>query len=535
MSEQREKMDFDVVIVGAGPAGLSAAIRLGQLNQSRENPLSICVIEKGAYVGAHLLAGAVFEPAVLSELIPDWQQKNAPLNIPVKQDQFLWFTKKRSRRLPVPPTMHNQGNFIISVELLAQWLAQQAEALGVNIFPGFAGKQIIFSPEGKAIGIQTGGQGDQPAIDLLAKQIILTEGCRGFLTEQIIRKFNLRAECDPQSYALGLKEIWEVNSAAYQPGLVVHTQGWPLDYQTYGGGFIYHLSQNQVAVGFAVGLDYRNPYLDPFAELQRFKTHPHVRKLLQGGKCISYGARSLNEGGLQAIPKLTFPGGLLAGCGPGFLNVGKIKGIHNAMRSGMLAAETIFAAAEHLEAGQELTAYAEKIADSPIIPELFKVRNLRPGFHFGWWAGMALAGIDQYLFCGHAPWTWHYRHADYTRLKPARDCVKINYPKADGKLTFDKLTQLYLSGTRHHEAGPCHLILKNPEVPIAVDLEKYAGPEQRYCPAAVYEFVQTGNAYRLQINFANCLHCKACDIKDPTQNIIWSPPPGGDGPNYIAM
>lgn len=540
----REKMDFDVVIVGAGPAGLSAAVRLGQLNQQRAAPLSVCVIDKGAYVGAHILGGAVLEPSALNELIPNWAELNPPLQTPVSRDEFLLLTARRSWQMPVPPTMHNHGNYVISLELFCQWLAQQAEALGINIFPGFAAQQIIFSADGQVQGVQTGDKGlnadgtpgpaFQPGIDLTARQTIFAEGCRGSLTEQVIQKFNLRQNSSPQSYALGLKEIWEVDSPAYEPGLVTHTQGWPLDTKTYGGGFVYHQEKNKIALGFVVGLDYPNPYLDPFQELQRFKTHPHIRRILTGGKCIGYGARSLNEGGWQAIPKLTFPGGLLVGCGAGFLNVGKIKGIHNAMRSGMLAAESI-AQAEPAELNVELKAYAQKIKTSAIIPELYQVRNLRPGFHFGFWAGIIMAAIDQYLLRGHAPWTLGYPHADHTQLKLARDCVEIQYPKADGQLTFDKLTQVYLSNTRHREGEPCHLILKDPQIPVQFNLPQFAGPEQRYCPAAVYEFIVEGGKTRLQINAANCLHCKACDIKDPTQNIRWQTPEGGDGPNYTAM
>jgi electron-transferring-flavoprotein dehydrogenase len=533
MAASREKMDFDVVIVGAGPAGLSAAVRLGQLNQQRPTPLSVCVVEKGAYVGAHLLAGAVLEIGALNELVPDWREKNPPLHTPVTHDQFLWLTQRRAWRLPVPALMRNQGNYIISLELLCQWLAQQAEALGIHIFPGFSASEIIFSPEGAVLGMRTHDQGSQPGIDLYAKQTILAEGCRGSLSEQVMRRFQLRAACDPQSYALGLKEIWAVDSPVYQPGLVVHTVGWPLDSRTYGGGFIYHFSKNKAALGFVVGLDYQNPYLDPFQELQRFKTHPHVRQLLNGGKCISYGVRSLNEGGLQAIPQLTFPGGLLIGCGAGFLNVGKIKGIHNAMRSGAAAAEAI--AQAELTSGMVLSAYAQKIAESPIITELKQARNLRPGFHQGFWAGMAMAAVDQYLFRGRAPWTLHYHHSDYTQLRPAQDYTPIVYPKPDGVLTFDKLTQVSLTGVHHRESEPCHLILKDLKIPIDFNLKKFAGPEQRYCPAAVYEFVTMGDSVHLQINSTNCLHCKACDIKDPSQNIIWTVPEGGDGPRYTEM
>lgn len=537
-------MDFDVLIVGAGPAGLSAAIRLGQLNQQQQSPLSICVIEKGAYVGAHILGGAVIEPSALDQLLPEWSEKARFPHTAVSQDEFLFLTQRRSWSLPIPAILNNRGNYIISLGLFCQWLAEQAETLGINIFPGFAATEIIFSPEGRVLGVQTGDKGlnadrtpgsaFQPGINVYAQQTLLAEGCRGSLSEQIMRHFNLRQKCDPQSYGLGIKEIWEVDSPAYQPGLVTHTQGWPLDKKTYGGGFIYHETQNRVALGFVVGLDYSNPYLDPFQELQRFKTHPRVRTLLTGGKCIAYGAKSLNEGGWQAVPQLTFPGGLLVGCGAGFLNVGKIKGIHNAMWSGMIAAEAIMQT-EAEKLNQQISIYSEKMAQSCVMSDLHNVRNLRPGFHYGFWAGMTMAAIDQYIFRGHAPWTLHYPDADYTRLKPADYYAPIQYPKPDGKLTFDKLTQVYLSGTRHRESEPCHLILKNPQIPVQFNLKQFAGPEQRYCPAAVYEFVVEDKKTRLQINAANCLHCKACDIKDPSQNILWTPPEGGDGPNYTDM
>jgi len=541
----REKMDFDIVIVGAGPAGLSAAIRLGQLNQQRlDKPLSICVIEKGAYIGAHILGGAVLEPSALNRLIPDWQTKNAPLNTPVTEDQFWFLTRHKRWRLPTPPVMRNQGNYIISLENFCQWLGQQAESLGIHIFPEFAASEIIFSNTNSVLGVRTGdkglnadgtpGPGFQQGIDLYARQTIFAEGCRGSLTEQIIKKFNLRQASDPQSYALGLKEIWEVNSPEYLPGKVIHTQGWPLDRKTYGGGFIYHEGQNRVSLGFAVGLDYQNPYLDPFEELQRFKTHPHIRTLLSGGKCLSYGAKSMNEAGWQAIPKLIFPGGLLVGCGAGFLNVGKIKGVHNAMLSGILAADAIFQT-ELQNLDQELTHYARLVATSPIIPDLYQVRNLRPGFHYGFWLGMLLAGIDQFLLRGHSPWTFHFKQPDHNELQPARKYHPIPYPKPDGQLTFDRLSQVYLSGTHHREGQPIHLILKNPKIPLEFNLKEFAGPEQRYCPAGVYEFIYNDGQIRLQINAANCLHCKACDIKDPSQNIVWTSPEGGDGPNYTDM
>ncbi len=541
---ERERMNFDVIIVGAGPAGLSAAIRLGQWNQKASAPLSVCVIDKGALVGAHILSGAVLEPSALNLLIPDWKNKNAPLQTAVCEDQFLLLTKKNHWRLPVPLVMKNDGNYIISLELFCQWLAEQAEALGIAIFPGFAATNLLFDDENQVIGVQTGDKGlnaegrptavFQPGIELYAKQTILAEGCRGSLTEKVLHHYHLREKCEPQSYGLGIKEIWEVDSPEYRPGRVVHTVGWPLDRQTYGGSFVYHLDQQRVAIGLIMGLDYQNPYLDPFQELQRLKTHPYFCDLLRKGRCISYGARSLNEGGWQAIPKLTFPGGLIVGCGAGFLNVGKIKGTHTAMLSGILAADTLTDAFTK-QGDSELFSYEQKIRQSSIATELYQVRNLRPGFHYGLWMGLCHAALDQYIFRGQAPWTLHYRHPDHSMLKSAQKSVKITYPKPDGKLTFDKLTQVYLSGTQHREPQPCHLILKDTSIPIDINLMQFDSPEQRYCPAAVYEIVMHLGQKKLQINAANCLHCKACDIKDPLQNIIWTPPEGGDGPNYVAM
>lgn len=538
----RESMEFDVLIIGAGPAGLSAAIRLAQLNQQRQTPLSICVLEKGATVGAHILSGAALEPHALNELIPDWSSKNAPLNVPVTEDLFYLLNTQRTFRLPVPATMKNHGNFIISLGKFCKWLGEQAESLGVNIFPGFAASKILFNEHNQVIGVQTSDMGldkqgnptdrFQPGINLYAKQTLLAEGCRGSLSEQIMQHYQLRNDCDPQSYGIGIKELWKISPEKHKQGRVIHTVGWPLDSQTYGGSFIYHYENNLVALGLVVGLDYKNPYLDPFKEMQRLKTHPLIKELLTGGECVSYGARALNEGGWQAIPKLTFPGGLFIGCSAGFLNVAKIKGTHTAMKSGMLAAETIHAT-ESL-AGKELTNYQTAIKTSWIYPELYRARNVRPAFHKGLWAGLTYSVIDQYILRGRAPWTFHYK-PDHLSLNLAKNSTKIIYPKPDGKLTFDKLTQVFLTGTKHRENEPCHLHLKDPNIPITINLPKYDAPEQRYCPAAVYEIVTPNNQPQLQINAPNCIHCKTCDIKDPTQNIIWRVPEGGDGPNYSNM
>lgn len=539
-----EKMEFDVVIVGAGPAGLSAAIRLAQINQKSQKNLSICVLEKGAEVGAHLLSGAVLEPTALNELIPDWREKQAPLNVPAIKDQFILLSKKRAWRLPVPTSMKNEGNYIISLGVFCKWLASQAESLGVNIFPGFAVNKVLYNDKDHVIGVQTGDMGldirsqpsdrFQPGIQLYAKQIVFAEGCRGSLSQELMQKFNLRKSCDPQSYAIGIKELWRVNSKLHHPGHVIHTIGWPLDYKTYGGSFIYHSENNQIAIGFVVGLDYQNTYLDPFQEFQRFKTHPWVRPILEDGECLNYGARALNEGGWQSIPKLTFPGGMLIGCAAGLLNVAKIKGTHTAMKSGMLAAESIFSAILADKNSNEIVSYAENIQQSWIYKELYLVRNVRPAFHQGLWIGLCYSAFDQYILRGKAPWTFHYK-ADHLCLKPAKQCKRIDYPKPDGKITFDRLTQVYLSGTHHREDQPCHLRLKDVTIPIKVNLAAYDGPEQRYCPAGVYEYIKKEDNLYFQINAANCVHCKTCDIKDPPQNIIWTVPEGGDGPNYREM
>jgi electron-transferring-flavoprotein dehydrogenase len=540
MSIERESMEFDVVIVGAGPAGLSAAIRLAQAKQD----LSICVIEKGATVGAHILSGAVLEPCALDELIPDWKQLDSPVNIPVTQDRFYMLSKKRAWHTPTPSTMRNEGNYVISLGQFCQWLATQAEALGVSIFPGFSAAEILYDDNDSVIGVQTGDMGldksgqatdrFQAGIRLLAKQTLFAEGCRGSLTELLIKKFDLSKDADPQTYGIGLKELWTIKPEKHQAGKVIHTLGWPLDNKTYGGSFIYHGDNQQIAIGFVIGLDYQNPYLDPFEEFQRFKTHPFIADLLEDGECLNYGARALNEGGLQSLPKLSFPGGLLIGCSAGFLNVGKIKGIHTAMKSGMLAAETIL---ENINAlpGTELEDYQAAIKNSWIYSELHSVRNLRPGFKKGLWLGLANATIDQTIFRGKAPWTLKHKTADHNSLKPANNATPIVYPKPDGKLSFDRLTQVFLSGTRHNENEPCHLKIKDLSIPIEYNLKKYDAPEQRYCPTGVYEIVTDNGNSKLQINAANCVHCKTCDIKDPKQNIVWLTPEGGDGPNYGNM
>ncbi len=538
--QQREKMAFDVLIVGAGPAGLAAAIRFAQLSKQKNQPLSICVIEKGSTVGAHLLSGAVLEPDALNELLPDWQSKKTDLGTAVTRDHFYFLTAKRAIALPTPKAMHNKGNLIVSLNQLCIWLASEAENLGVSIFPGFPGYKLLFDDKQHCvIGVQTNDMGlnsdgqptarFQAGINLLAKQTILAEGCRGSLTETAINKFMLRKNSAPQSYGIGLREVWQLNDLKHKIGTVVHTVGWPLHRQTYGGGFMYHFENNLLALGLVVGLDYQNPYLDPFQELQKFKTHPMIKPLLANGECIAYGAKALNEGGYQAIPKLSFPGGMIVGCGAGFVNVAKIKGIHNAIRSGIIAAETVL---EHeLTPQVDYTELTSIVKQSAIGQELYRCRNLRPAFHKGLWNGLIYSAFDQFILCGNAPWTFRYK-ADYLALKPAKSFQPIHYAKPDGKITFDKLTQVYLTATRHREDEPCHLKLRDPALAIKVNYLIYASPESRYCPAAVYEIVDKETNPRLQINFANCIHCKTCDIKDPRQNIEWRTPEGGDGPNY---
>ncbi len=542
---QREAMEFDVVIVGGGPAGLSAAIRLKQINPET----SVCLIEKGGEIGAHILSGAVMDPRALTELIPDWQAQDAPLDTPVSCDRFAFLTRSGSFDVPnfmLPQCFQNHGNYIISLGQVCRWLGAQAEALGVDVFPGFAGAEILYTEQGAVRGIATGDMGVerngehgpayQPGMELIGKYTLFAEGCRGHLGKQLEAKFNLRANADPQTYALGIKELWEVPASQHEKGLVMHTAGWPLKTDTYGGGFIYHFGENLVSLGLVVGLGYTNPFLSPFEEMQRMKTHPQLAGLLNGGKRIAYGARALAAGGLQSMPRLDFPGGALIGDDAGMLVASRIKGSHAAIKSGMLAAE---AAAAALAAGRmqdELTAYPEAFRASWLYEELHTARNFKPWMAKGLVTGSLMFGIDQVLLRGKAPWTLH-NTADHTKLKPAAECSLIDYPKPDGVLTFDRLSSVFLSNTNHEEDQPCHLQLKNADVPIEINLALYDAPEQRYCPAGVYEIVRDANAThpRLQINAQNCVHCKTCDIKDPTQNINWVTPQGGEGPIYTQM
>ena len=539
----RESMEYDVVIIGAGPSGLACAIRLKQLANESEKELNVCVVEKGSEVGAHTLSGAVIETRALNELLPNWKDMGAPLHTPVTEDRLVFLTETKSYSLPTPSYMNNHGNYIVSLGNVVRWLGEQAESLGVEIYPGFAATEILFNDNGSVKGIATGDMGVgkngehtdsyQQGIELHAKQTVFAEGCRGSLTKMAIDRFNLRKGVEPQTYGIGIKELWEVAPEQHKEGLVVHSTGWPLDPQTYGGSFLYHLENNQVAVGFVVGLDYKNPYLSPFEEFQRFKTHPDICKTFEGGRRISYGARAISEGGYQSIPRLSFPGGLLVGDSAGFLNVPKIKGSHTAMKSGMVAAESIYEAINETEPKWTLD-YSHRLSNSWLWTELKQVRNIRPSFRWGFWAGMIYSAIDTYILRGKAPWTLKH-HEDHKQLIPARQAKKIDYPKPDNVLTFDRLTSVFISNTNHEENQTCHLQLKDDTTPIRINLSEYDAPEQRYCPAGVYEIITEESIPKLQINAQNCVHCKTCDIKDPTQNINWVPPQGGGGPNYPNM
>ena len=550
----RESMEYDVVIVGAGPGGLATAIRLKQLAADKGGDLSVVVLEKGSEPGAHILSGAVMDPQALTELIADWKDKGAPLNQPVTADEVLLLSETGATKTPaalVPNNFHNEGNYVVSLGNVVRWLAEQAEGLGVEIFPGFAAAEVLYNDDGSVKGVATGNMGVskegeptdefQLGMELHAKYTVFAEGARGHLGRQLLERFKLQEGKAPQSFGIGVKELWEIPADKAQPGLVVHTAGWPMDKQTFGGGFLYHLEGNKVTLGFVIGLDYKNPWLSPFEEMQRWKKHPAILKHIEGGKRLSYGARAINNGGIPSLPKTVFPGGALIGCDAGYLNASRIKGSHAAIKSGMLAADAIYEAVTAGRQYDELTAYPEAFEKSWLHDELKAASNFKPWFKKGQTVGMLMTGIEHWLLprlgVKTPPWTLKNPAADHTFLKPAAECAKIDYPKPDGKITFDRLSSVFVSNTNHAENQPAHLTLKDTSVPVQINLAKFAGPESRYCPAGVYEFVpdEAQGGERLQINAQNCVHCKTCDIKDPTQNIVWVTPEGGGGPNYSGM